>query len=144
MNLKQILLLNKVLWKQYLIKHNRWLLALLLVAIFLRIMGVAEKEEDFNGLSVGVYAADEKGVQHGDSELTAGPCRRIVLPVELGRPSERRLVDRCSVLHGSHGNPGDWCQIQHHHKAEEYVDQYGRDSDWLFILFHLSLPPYIS
>lgn len=61
MNLKQTLLLNKVLWKQYLIKHNRWILALLVAALFLRFMGVSEKEEGFAGLTVGICAADEKG-----------------------------------------------------------------------------------
>lgn len=61
MKVKQMLLLNKVLWKQYLIKHRRWLFVLLLAALFSRIMWMAEKGEGFAGLTVGVCAADEKG-----------------------------------------------------------------------------------
>ncbi len=59
--MKQILLMHKVLWKQYLYKHYRWILLLLSVALFLRFVQPANNEEGFAGLSVGVCTSDEKG-----------------------------------------------------------------------------------
>lgn len=59
--MKQILLMNKVLWKQYFYKHHTWLLMLLLAALFLRFVQPTDSGEGFSGLLVGVCASDEAG-----------------------------------------------------------------------------------
>lgn len=53
--------LNKILWKQYLVRHRIWIVLLLIVGIFVMIFGGQKEAEDNSGVKVGIVAEDEDG-----------------------------------------------------------------------------------
>lgn len=56
--------LNRILWKQYLMRHRIWLALFLAVGIFLCIFGERKKEDAaYCGISIGVLVQDDKGAE---------------------------------------------------------------------------------
>lgn len=53
--------LEKILWKQYLLKHRSALLIFLILAILIRALGVSGQEDSVKGMKVGICALDEDG-----------------------------------------------------------------------------------
>ena len=54
--------LNIILWKQYLIQHRIWLALFICMGIFFAIFNKAqEKNVEYFGIKIGVFAEDEKG-----------------------------------------------------------------------------------
>lgn len=52
--------INIILWKQYYIRHRVWLLLLLVVGLLFRLWG-NHGQDEYRGMTVGVYAQDEQG-----------------------------------------------------------------------------------
>lgn len=61
MRMENYLVVCKTLWKQYLYKHRKWLLLLLLAAVILHFFNPMEKGDRFTGFTIGVCASDEEG-----------------------------------------------------------------------------------
>ncbi len=53
--------LNKILWKQYLVRHRMGLVLFLVVGILLSCFGRQMEAEDYSGIKAGVFAEDEEG-----------------------------------------------------------------------------------
>lgn len=53
--------LNKILWKQYLVRNKIWLAVLCVVGILAICFGTKSGTEEYNGIKVGVLAEDENG-----------------------------------------------------------------------------------
>lgn len=54
--------LNIILWKQYLIRHRIWLMLFIGMGIIFAVSGRRqEREFDYSGIKIGVFAEDEKG-----------------------------------------------------------------------------------
>ncbi len=59
--MRRILLMNKVLWKQYFYRHRTWFVFLLVAALLLHFWYPNNQKESFAGLLIGVCAMDEDG-----------------------------------------------------------------------------------
>lgn len=54
-------LLNRILWKQYLIHNRIWILLLLLLGILAVCLGAKDNSKDYSGIQVGVCVEDANG-----------------------------------------------------------------------------------
>lgn len=55
--------LNKILWKQYLLKHRIWFVLLLFLTVILKVSQSVREETEIKGIDVGVCAYDKEGMQ---------------------------------------------------------------------------------